>query len=293
MTFVMTPLTRALLVALTVTITAVGAPCMTVSAQPVQAPPVSVPKERSTPWFAPLPTDRLSPWFAPVLSAAVPGAGQGLLGQERGVAYLVAEAYIALQAVNAARGARRERDAYREIARTVARAPFGGARPDGPWYYYEKMQFALESGVFNKTPGNGFTPESDPATFNGSIWLLARETFWRDPDVAPSVTSPEYQRALDFYRRRAATDAYLWSWRDAQLAQDLFRQTIARSNQASRQAKQWVGLLLANHALSAVDAYVNVRLRVFGGTDMTGAQTVGVQGSVPLPNVPLTGASVR
>lgn len=287
MTPVMTPLTRALLVALTVITLAVGAP-RALSAQPVQSPPVSAPKDRNTPWFAPLPTDRVSPWFAPVLSAAVPGAGQGLLGQERGVGYLVAEAYLALQAVNAARGARREREAYREIARTVARAPFGGPRPDGPWYYYEKMQTALESGVFNKTPGNGFTPESDPATFNGSIWLLARETYWRDPDVAPPPTSPEYQRALAFYRRRAATDEYLWSWRDAQLAQDLFRQTIARSNQASRQAKQWVGLLLANHALSAVDAYVNVRLRVFGSTDVTGAQTVGVQGSLPLP-----GAGVR
>jgi hypothetical protein len=224
---------------------------------------------------------QLSPWWAPPLSAVVPGLGQGLLGQQRGVAYVAAEVYLILRALGAQRDARREREAYREIARTVARAGFSGDRPDGSWPYYERMQFVLESGEYNATPGGAFTPESDVATFNGSIWRLARETFWRDPDAAPPEGSDEYQRAIAFYQQRAVGDAFRWSWRDAQLEQDLYRQTIDRSNEASRLARQMVGVLLANHALSLVDAYVSVRLRVYGeGQGLE--QRVGVRGSLPL-----------
>ncbi len=230
----------------------------------------------------PAPT-RWSPWVAPLLSAVVPGAGQGLLRQQRGVVYAVAEGYLVVQALQSHRDASRQRDAYREIARSVARASFGGGRPDGEWSYYERLQFALESGAYNATPGSGFTPESDPTTFNGSMWQLARETFWRNPDVAPDPTSPEYQRAIEFYQRRAAGDDFLWSWRDAQIEQDLYRQTIDRANDASRRTRQMVGLLLANHALSLVDSYVSVRLRVFGGLSENGDQRVGLSGALPLP----------
>lgn len=231
-----------------------------------------------------LQTGAPAPWSAPLLSALVPGAGQGLLRQQRGVAYAAVEGYLILQAVRSSRDASRERDAYREIARTVARASSTGARPDGTWPYYERMQYALESGAYNQTPGNGFTPESDPTTFNGSIWLLARETYWRDSNVPPDAASAEYQRALEFYQRRAAGQDFLWSWRDAQLEQDLYRQTIDRANDASRRTKQMVGLLLANHALSLVDAYASVRLRVYGTPAAPGVeQRFGVMGTVPLP----------
>ncbi|MCU0616698.1 MAG: hypothetical protein MUD17_06350 [Gemmatimonadaceae bacterium] len=222
-----------------------------------------------------------APWFAPVLSAVFPGAGQGLLRQQRGVVYAAAEVYLVVRALEAQRDAQRERDAYREIARTVARGAQGGERPIGAWAYYERLQYFLESGAFNRTPGAGFTPESDESTFNGSMWRLARETFWRDPDVAPDSTSDAYRRAIAFYQQRAVGDAFLWSWRDAQLEQDVYRQTIGRSNEASRRARQLVGLVIANHALSLVDAYVSVRLRVFA--EGSGAsQRVGVSGALPL-----------
>ncbi len=226
----------------------------------------------------------VSPWVSPLVSAILPGAGQGLLRQQRGVVYAAAEGYLVLQAIRSNRDAARERDAYREIARSVARAAFGGSRPDGDWPYYERMKSSLESGQFNRTPGNGFTPEHDASTFNGSIWQLARETFWRDPETAPATTSPEYQRAIAFYQRRAATDEFRWSWRDAQLEQDVYRQTIVRANEASRRTKQVVGLLLANHALSLVDSYMSVRLRVFGTAGTAGTsseQRLGVSGSLP------------
>ena len=225
---------------------------------------------------------RPAPWYAPVVSAAMPGAGQGLLRQQRGIVYAAAEVYFAIRAVEAARDARAERDAYRDLARSVARAPFGGERPVADWAYYERLQHFLESGAFNRTPGGSLTPESDQSTYNGAMWRLARETFWRDPDVAPEPTSAEFQRAIAFYESRAATDDFRWSWRDAQLQQDVYRQTIDRANDASRRARQMVGLILANHALSLVDAYVSVRLRVYAN-GVGATEQFGVLGAVPLP----------
>lgn len=223
----------------------------------------------------------LSPWFAPVLSAIAPGAGQGLLRQQRGVVYAAAEVYFVVRAIEASRDARREREAYRDIARRVARAPFPGERPDGAWAYYERLQYFLESGAYDRDPAGRFAPETDETTFNGSIWRLARETFWRDPDEAPDETSDAYRRAIAFYQARAVDEAFRWSWRDAQLEQDVYRQTIDRSNDAARRARQMVGLVLANHALSLVDAYVGVRLRVFA--DGAGAaQRLGVAGALPI-----------
>jgi hypothetical protein len=102
-------------------------------------------------------------------------------------------------------------------------------------------------------------PPQDELTYNGSIWQLARETFLVDP-VNPDTSSIEYQNALSFYRDRAVGPNFQWSWRDAGLEQDLFRQSIKRSDDAYRGATQYLGLLLANHLLSAIDAFVSYRL---------------------------------
>jgi hypothetical protein len=104
-------------------------------------------------------------------------------------------------------------------------------------------------------------PEPDPGTYNGSVWLLARRTFWENPAVPPNPTSPEYQRALQFYQARAVGPGYLWSWRGASLEHDVFRQAIRRSDSAFRRAQSQIGLLLANHVISAVDALISSRLR--------------------------------
>ncbi|MBX9854948.1 MAG: hypothetical protein K2Y26_05460 [Gemmatimonadaceae bacterium] len=206
-----------------------------------------------------------APWWAPLASLAVPGSGQYALGQQRSVAYLVAEGFLIVQYFSALRDGNRERDTYRSIAAEVARQPFAGPKPLGTWDYYETMQQFLESGAYDRIPGGGVDPETDPSTYNGARWLLARETFWRDPDNAPPVGSPEYQRALAFYLQYAVTDEYRWSWRDAQLQQDVYRQTINSANRSYQRAVNYLGLVAVNHLASLVDAYVSVRVRRFGG----------------------------
>jgi hypothetical protein len=232
-------------------------------------------------------SDQPASWWAPLASLALPGAGQSVLKQPRSVAYVAAEVFLVLQYVAANRDGNRDREAYRQLAADVARTPFGGPRPLGSWDYYELMERYLESGVYNRTPGAALSPETDPATYNGARWLLARQNFWANPEVAPPTSSPEYQRAIAFYQASAVTDAFRWSWRDFQLEQDLYRQTIRSANRSYQRATNLLGVVAANHLASLIDAYVTVRIRRYGGVHVAGRSLDGVTTGYA-PN-PLTG----
>ena len=194
-------------------------------------------------------------------SAVVPGSGQALLKQDRFVAYLAIEAYAWARYTADAREGRRARASYRELASEVARRQFGGSRPNGDFDYYEKMEKFAQRGAFDATPGGDLDPEPDSTTANGAIWLLARQTFWTDPTTPPPKSSQEYSNAATFYRDRAIKPEFQWSWANARLEYAEYRRTIRRSNNAYRTSLQDLGLVIANHALSTVDAFVTVRLR--------------------------------
>src|SRR5512133_472166 len=185
--------------------------------------------------------------WAPVASLILPGAGQALLHQDRFIAYLALEAWSVLEFANQRTEARRQRNRFRSLARDVARSLYGPAYPQGTWEYYENMEKYLESGVFDRLPGGEVDPDLDERTFNGLTWLRARTTYWVDPTVAPPITSAEYRRAINFYLDRAVRPEYRWSWRNAQLEQDLYIRTIRRSNMAGREARAALGVALANH----------------------------------------------
>jgi hypothetical protein len=202
---------------------------------------------------------RERPWLGPVASVLVPGTGQLLAGQSRGVLYLAAEAWLVARAVALRHKSRAEQRFYAELAYAVARRRFGGVPADGPWSYYEEMGKYVESGVYNGNPTGAFQPETDTATYNGHIWRLARETFLEDPDVLPPPGTPSYRAALAFYQGRAVTDSYRWSWRDARLEQDVYRASIRTSDEAFRASTNVWGAVLLNHLVSAVDAFVTMR----------------------------------
>ena len=139
------------------------------------------------------------------------------------------------------------------------------------------MEQFVESGAFDLDPNGSLLPETDTTTFNGFTWRLARSTFWENPDAPPPIDSEAYQRAIEFYQERAVRDEFRWSWQNAQLEQDLFRQTIERSNSAFRRTSQYLGVLIANHALSAIDAFVMVRLSRAPGPQ----SEYRIEGSIP------------
>jgi hypothetical protein len=222
-------------------------------------PPTDLARREPSPWVAAADTSGPN-WLPPVSSLLIPGSGQLILGQERGAIYLVLEAFLLTRFFAFHSEGHREGDRFRELALTVARAPFAPAVPDTAFEYYEKVGDFIESGPYDTDAGPDLVPPDDERTFNGSQWALARRTFFPDPDNPPPTDSPEYQRALDFYRSRAVGPNFLWTWRNAGLEQDLFRQSIRQSDEAFRRATTQLGLLLANHLLSAVDAFISTRL---------------------------------
>lgn len=203
--------------------------------------------------------DSSGPWWAPIASAIVPGSGQALQRKRRAIAYVAADGFLLAQYADALGNGRALRREYRVLAR-IARTFYTSRFPTGDFEYYERMEQFVESGAFDLNPGGDLEPETDTLTFNGQTWRLARETFWDDPSVPPPRDSDSYRRALDFYARRAVAPDFRWSWRNAQLEQDLFRRTIQRSNSAFRLSSEYLGTIIANHALSAVDAFIIVRL---------------------------------
>jgi hypothetical protein len=220
------------------------------------------------------------PWYAPIASLAVPGLGQALLHENRALLYASVELYAMLEYRAQRTEAARDRSHYQSLANDVARRFFSDARPTGPWSYYEAMEKYVESGAFDRIPGGDVDPEIDETTFNGSIWKLARETYWSDPHIAPPVESPAYAKAVSFYLQRAVHSDYRWSWRDGALEHDLYRRSIKRSNDAFRRARQQAGVLLANHLLSMADAFATIRLRY---PSTLGSSNLNIEVRLPWP----------
>ena len=208
---------------------------------------------------APLPTPAAltTPAGAFAASLVVPGAGQAALGLRRWPAFLVLEAGLWWLWADARGSYRSRTDAYRDLAWEAARIQ-EGPRVDAGWPYYEAMSHYLASGAFDADPAAGLQPEEDPATYNGSVWSLARGIYLggtSDPG------SPEYAAALAWYEDRAAGAGFLWTWagRDAERAR--FLSLIDAADDAHRLRTTALGLVLANHLVAAVDALIASRRR--------------------------------
>jgi hypothetical protein len=217
-----------------------------------------------------------SVFVRPLASLLVPGTGQLLAHQDRGAVYLAAEVYLVSRFLQLDREAMAEAQRFQNLAFDVARRTYGPVRRDTIFEYYEQMERFAESGAYDADPGGAFAPETDSVTYNGSVWLLARRTYWEDPNVPPDPTSPQYWKALQFYQARAVGPSFQWSWRDHSLEHEVFRDYIKRSDNAFRRAQNQIGLVLANHVLSAVDALISARLSAAAGRSAQMQTSVGL-----------------
>jgi hypothetical protein len=220
-------------------------------------------------------------WWAPLASAAVPGAGQAVLDQKRWLPYIAFEVWAWIQYIDTRREGGRRRREYQTLARDVARSRFPGPHPVGDFEYYEHMLKNLESGAFDRVPGGAIDPEVDTTTYNGRRWLDARRLYWQDPDIAPPAGSQPYESAIQFYEQNAVPAEFQWSWTSAQVEYDVFRRTIVRSNLAYKRSVEYLGVIIANHALSAVDAFVTLRIRT--RADIPGY--LELEGSLPIASI--------
>ena len=217
-----------------------------------------------------------SVFVRPLASLLVPGTGQLLAHQDRGAVYLAAEVYLVSRFLQLDHEAMAEAGRFQSLAFDVARRTYGPVRRDTIFEYYEQMERFAESGAYDADPGGAFAPETDSVTYNGSVWLLARRTYWEDPNVPPDPTSPQYWKALQFYQARAVGPNFQWSWRDHSLEHEVFRDYIKRSDNAFRRAQNQIGLVLANHVLSAVDALISARLSAATGRSAQMQTSVGL-----------------
>jgi len=213
-------------------------------------------------------------WLRPAASLLVPGTGQLLAHEDRGAIYLAAELIGLLRYVHLTSQGRGEARRYRALAFDVARRQFAPTSRDTVFEYYETMERFAASGRYNQAPGPALVPETDPATYNGAVWVLARQTYWADPTAPPDPSTPAYMGAVEFYRAHAVGSDFLWSWSDASLEQGVFREAIRKSDDAYRRAQNQLGLLLANHVLSAIDALISSRLAEATGRSTTLETTV-------------------
>ena len=197
-------------------------------------------------------------------SALLPGVAQWKLGQTRRIAYLVLEGVSWIVFGQARRSAADLRDRYQELAWESARTS-SGSRGEGGFAYYEAMEMFERSGAFDLDPSTpGLQPETDVSTFNGATWALATQIYFA-PGTHPAPGDPVYDAALAFYRAEAYGEPFEWTWEGRTVEWAEYRGLIESSDDDFRRASQFLGVVIANHLLSAVDGYVTARARSMAG----------------------------
>lgn len=185
-----------------------------------------------------------------LLSAAVPGAGEYALHLDRWLPRVAVEAYAWWEYRAHRREARDYERHYRVLACEVSRRIVPGeCRDTSEFEYYEQMGRWDASGSFDSNPTiSGLQPESDPSTYNGDVWRLAQ------------LKSATTSAAVAFYEAHAIPPSYRWYWGDNTLEQTVYRELIRRGDDAFRSSTRILGLVMANHVTSAVDAFIAARL---------------------------------
>ena len=221
---------------------------------------------RADPWVNSRPGEPIpkQPGVAFLASAILPGAGQKYLHLDRWAPYVALETWAWISYFNQkSRGRALERD-YRDLACKVARRISVGPCSDSIFPYYEAMSETLQSGAFDVDPSSpGVQPELDPQTLNGMQWETAKALYMPGGNSPPG--SPDYEKALQFYLSTAIPPAYAWTWAENRLELEQFGRMIDESDRAFRHASRTLGLIFANHVVSAIDALVASRLQAASG----------------------------
>lgn len=214
--------------------------------------------------FRPAQAARIGEGEAFLSSLAAPGLAQYRLGSRRWLFYAGVETLAALLYVSRRSDARGERRAYRDLAWTAARTGASlGARRDGDFAYYEALSNWTASGAWDADPSRpGIQPETDPSTYNGSVWALAAALY--DLDAAAARDSPRFGRALEYYQEHGYASPFLWDWGEGS-ERERFSRLVERSDRLFGQARRALWIVVANHVASALDGFVSVRLAALPG----------------------------
>jgi len=243
------------------------------------------------------------PLYKPVLfSALLPGAGQLYRGQKRGFAYIAAEVVGVTAWAFFKNEGNNKRDEYIDFARVNSREtvatydPWWGLiqnriHPElvGDWDYYEHMSQYRRSGRYDRDLNNDYSQtgnlvDLDPEieytdSFNNRQWGIARINYFEsDPENPDSYsgTHADTLAAKEFYAHTSVTEAYAWDWGPYTANQNEFGRIIDNADSAFRRASFSLGILLANHVVSTIDAYISAKSynSKIGGPDGLGVNVV-------------------
>lgn len=202
-----------------------------------------------------------SPGRAFFYSALLPGAGQLVQGHRRWMIYVAAEALAWTLHVDRRRSGGDLRDRYRHLAREVALLVPDGPPAGADFDYYERLTKWSTSGAWDADPASpGLQPEMDPGTFNGTIWARARDLHLGPDAGSAGPGSPGWDAAVAYYRNNAYPPELLWDWRGNEDQQLRYGELLEASDDDFGEATTILGIILANHVLSAADAFVSARL---------------------------------
>jgi hypothetical protein len=148
-------------------------------------------------------------------------------------------------------------DVYRDFAWSRGRVQ-RASRMDGDFDYYEALTKWGRSGAFDSDPAQqGIQPEVDATTYNGTIWTRAQGLFLGGS--AGQEGDPGYEQARAYYVDNAYGTEFLWDWSEDPAGQSELGDKIEESDERFRQATTFVGVIIANHLVSAIDAFITGR----------------------------------
>ena len=199
----------------------------------------------------------IRPENAGLRSLLVPGLGQFALGNRRGWAYVGLEVLGWLWYLDRRVKGNGLRGEYRDYAWQKARLQ-SGPRVDGDFDYYEVLSQWERSGHFDLDLGReGTQPELNPSYYNGLIWTRALGIFSVGQSSGPG--DPESESAIRYSEQYAYGTGSLWNWTETPGGRLTYADIIRKSDDRFRQARNAVGFVIANHLVSAADAFVSGR----------------------------------
>ncbi len=217
---------------------------------------------------------KLSPGVRLLLGVLVPGLPQFLDGRPRAWAYFAAEgAAIGGLVLLNSRGNSYE-NRYVNLTRT-ARGNFvyPGMRNNpteevdllaaGYGEYYEDLLKWPSSGDYDNDPNQaGVQPETDPRTYNGHQWEIAKiNNFTGSNGGLPvALNASEQQAALDAYLAKVYLRELNWDWTGLEAENEEYYRLFDRSESSYRNRNKFTGLLVANHIISVLDVLITQRL---------------------------------
>ncbi len=196
--------------------------------------------------------------------------GNGSWARDRWPAYMAVELWAWIQFLDWRREGHRLQTQYKDLAWLVARRISTGPRTDAGWEYYEALTHFQSSGAY----------DSDPLSLRRPAGRRPHDLQWIDlgsrPGTLPSgkPREPRPRRARIRTRRHPTTTwpepmppGLAWDWGTSTLHQEEYTGLIRDSDEALRSSTGMIGVILANHLLSAVDALVSGRLGIAGKAD--------------------------